>query len=65
MNTKPFNNGYAHIKTGVRFFGLDETVQRFWATQNQLHTLYIDDEKRKQFIDGALAAIFYYRDQAA
>lgn len=65
MNTKPFNNGYAHIKTGVRFFGLDETVERFWATEDQLYKLYIDEEDLKQFMDGAIAAIFHFREQAA
>jgi hypothetical protein len=65
MNTKPFNDGYAHIKTGVRFFGLDETVDRFWATEDQLYKLYIDEEDLKQFMDGAIAAIFHFREQAA
>jgi len=65
MNTKPFNDGFAHIKTGVRFFGLDETVERFWATEDQLYKLYIDEEDLKQFMDGAIAAIFHFREQAA
>ena len=65
MNTKPFNDGFAHIKTGVRFFGLDETVDRFWATEDQLYKLYIDEEDLKQFMDGAIAAIFHFREQAA
>jgi hypothetical protein len=65
MNTKPFNDGFAHIKTGVRFFGLDKTVDRFWATEDQLYKLYIDEEDLKQFMDGAIAAIFHFREQAA
>ena len=65
MNTKPFNDGFAHIKTGVRFFGLDETVERFWATEDQLYKLYIDEEDLKQFMDGAIAAIFHFREQTA